>query len=287
MGGKGGGGQTQQVTNAPAQYLVPYLAELLQRGNTLTNQGYNFPNLQTAPLNQTELQGLAGEISTASALEGSLVPGSVNTLSYMLSPQYLNVQQDPTLQNTYQAAAQPLINDYQYAIAPSEMTNAELTGSFGGSGDATARLENQFGLGENLSNLSAQIFGGAEQQRQQLQAGALSEVPTIEQTSLFPSQTIAGAGGVQQEQQQAELNTQYQNLFNQAEFPYQQLSYLANIIAAAGGGAGTSTASTSGGGNMLTGAIGGGLTGAGIGSMFGPWGALIGGGIGALGGSFL
>jgi hypothetical protein len=59
---------------------------------------------------------------------------------YQKFTDYVNRVQEPTIEN------------YQKAIAPTEMSDAMKAGAFGGSGDAEARMQNQYSLGKTLAN---------------------------------------------------------------------------------------------------------------------------------------
>lgn len=98
---------------------------------------------------------------------------------------------------------------------------------------------------------------------------------------------LMGIGNMQQAQGQNQANAAYQNWYNQAMSPYQQLGVLQSALQGAmGAGAQGVTTSSGGGGSKLGGVLGGATTGASLGSFAGPWGTAIGGLGGGLMGMF-
>lgn len=242
--GKGSGSSpntTTTTSTAPPAFTWPYYLQLLNRGTALSNQPYPFPDFQVAGLNPLEQQGIGQQAGTARTLQGGVTPAAEQNLQSTLSGKYLDPSTNPWLQKTYDAAADAVTNQYQFATAPSEMSTAALSGAFGGSGDATARMENQFGLGRNLSDLASNIYGQNYQNERQNQLGAMESLGGIESGILAPSQALLQAGGFQQAQQQQENNAAYQNQYNRANYPYQQLSFLSQLLQNASGGGGTSS----------------------------------------------
>lgn len=303
--GKGGGGPTNvtsTTSSMPPSYLMPFIKDYLSMiGQDVTGTQIGktkppptvadpFPNQQVAGFNPNELAALQMELGIVpgqAALGGAAGNEAYNTLAGT----YLNPASNPALAAYANAATQGLVNNYQAAVAPSEMSKAALSGAFGGSSDAEARALNQYDLGQNIGNTEANIYEPAYQAERQNQLSTLGQLANVNTALRAPGETALQVGGLQQEQQQQELNAAYQNAYQQANWPFELASFFGNALGPADMGAGRSTttgpnpyATTGGGG--LQGAIGGGLTGAGIGSKFGPWGALIGGGIGALGGAF-
>jgi len=80
----------------------------------------------------------------------------------------------------FDAASDAMVKQYRNAVAPSQMGNAILSGGAGGSGDIWQRAQNEYGLGENLQNMSRLMFQDAmekdrmsfeDQQRREYGAG--------------------------------------------------------------------------------------------------------------------
>jgi hypothetical protein len=75
---------------------------------------------------------------------------------------------NPYLNEYYNSAADQMTKLYKYSTAPSEMSAAAQAGAFGGSADAAQRMMGNFGLGQNLASLGAQIYEPAWAQQQQI-----------------------------------------------------------------------------------------------------------------------
>lgn len=185
--------------------------------------------------------------------------------------QQLLSQQNPYLANYYNAAAQPMIQNYENAVAPNILGNAASTGGVGGSGMQAAFGQAQSNLGQQLGNLSANIYEPAYAQNQALaanlygqglgeQAGltgqgfgmqqtAIGQTPSLIDAAYTPANQMMQSGAMGQNQIQNVLNSAYQNLYAQGQWPYTALNQL-------GGGlgnyptAGTQTTRLTGGGSM-------------------------------------
>jgi hypothetical protein len=260
MGGKGGGSQTSQTTNMPPGFEIPYLKEALKyMKQFMTGQGgkpiapYTFPNQNVAGFNPAEEAGFSGTTALSGAESGAFNP-ALPLISDTLSGKYLDPNTNPFLTATYNAAAQPLTENYQSAIAPGEMTGAIQAGAFGGSSDAEARALNQYQFGGQLQNLATNLYGQNYQQERQNQLGTLGELGKIGLGLNMPNEQLMNVGGTQQAQSQNELNTQYQNAYNQSAFPYQLLQMFTGGggVGSLGGGGGTSSTT-----NQLPGVSGG------------------------------
>jgi hypothetical protein len=130
-------------------------------------------------------------------------------------------------------------------------TQNQLASQFAGSGrniDASQGLRSQ-----QLNDLATQIYGGAYDAERNRQQQVLGMTPMLQQAQYGDLDRLLGVG-----QMGSTALDQYLGRVN---------------------GPMGSSVKTTGGGNALSGAAGGAM----MGSMFGPWGALIGGGLGALG----
>lgn len=245
-GGSGSGGQqTSTTTNMPPSYLMPGIRSALANLLGITMPGgnlasYNMPNQQVAGFNPNEEAGLAGEVNTAGLQQG-VVDQGLGLTNATLAGDYLNPSSNPYLAGTSDAMNAQTISQYRNAIAPTAQGEAALSGAFGGSAQAENQALNQFNLGNTLSNSNELLYGQNYANERQNQLSTLQDLPAINAAAQQPSQAILGAGGVQQQQQQQELNTNYQNQENQAQWPYQLLSYITNELSGLGEGAGRST----------------------------------------------
>lgn len=276
-GSSGGGGSSQtQNYSSPWGPIQPGLEQEIQNLLGVTMPGgslapYTFPNQQVAGLNPTELEGLSGIAGTGEAQQGNVGEG-IGLTGQILAGDQLNPATNPYLQGTSQAENAQTIAQYQNAIAPSNESNAALSGAFGGSADASNRALSQFDLGNTLSNTNELLYGQNFEQAQNNQLSTLENLGQIESGQQAPNEAILGAGGVQQQQQQQELSTAYQNQLSQAQWPYQLLSYITSQLQGIGAGYGKSYSQTneSGGGSSgLQDTLGLGSLGLGAASLFG------------------
>jgi hypothetical protein len=319
--GGGGGGGTQQTSSTFSPWYPWPLQEYWKRAEMLSQpQGgtYPGPSQQVAGFSPAETLGMNLNLSAipgmsslygagAGALGMSLgggyfnpnanpymsglsnVPGNPYTSGLISNNPYISGgASNPYLQQYANAATQQLGDVYAASTAPSEMSNAMLSGAFGGSADAEARALNQYSFGQNVGNTLANIYEPAwaqqaqlytssladqaqlAQQQAQLQAqqqqyqaglygtqfgqamqnqlGALGILPQTMQAGTLPGETALGVGGLQQQQAQQQLNAAYQNQYNQAFWPYQLVNWLGQAATGVNQGFGQGVQNTSFGG---------------------------------------
>ena len=199
---------------------------------------------QVAGFNPTQLAGL-GALGGTAAPSLALAGSGVNQLEKTLSGDYLSPGSNPFLDQTYSAAARNMTDQYQMATAPSNAIAAQQAGVGGGSADQQNQALSRFGLGQNLSDLATQIYGGNYAQERGLQNSAMSAIPGMQGALAAPGQQLLGAGTLQQSQTQTELDFAQKNAQAKEEYPYTLLSYLGNMLQTATTGGGQSTAGTS------------------------------------------
>jgi len=254
------GSRSSTQQSVPA-WALPYAQEFLRTGTSLIAPGATdaqgnvlsanpFPlTAMPAGLLQQVAPFSAAQQAGLSALEGGALPSAqlaganAQQIGQTLGGAYLN--SNPYLDATYNDAASALTNQYKMATAPSLMAQAQQGGVAGGSAAQEQQAYNQFGLGQNLSGLAAQIYGTnyQDERARQLQASGL--VPGAQGAIAAPGQQLLGAGTLEQSQAQTLLDTQRANAQLQQEYPFQLLSYLGNALGTATGGGGQVTAGTS------------------------------------------
>lgn len=142
-----------------------------------------------------------------------------------------------------------------------------INATFGGAGRTGGGIHQQ-SVAEGLGNVAASMYAPAyEAERSRM----------LQASGMLPGQIASqvGLGGVMEAKD-----------LEQQLAPYTQLQRYGQLISMPAGGTSTSTGDMPGrgaGAGALGGALSGGAIGANIGSGFGGWGALIGGGLGALG----
>jgi len=285
------GGGPSNVTSTTTSQLPPWAqpvaAYLL--GNTenyvnadLQNGMPAGLNSQVAPLSGAQNQGLQSGLSAAAGA-GALLNPALAQMENTLSGAMLNPASNPYLQATFEAAAQPLVTQYQDATEPGIQAEFAHAGSFGGSAQQQTEGIAQQELGNALANLGTGIYGNAYQQGLQNQIREQALLPGLLGASFAPAQEELALGGLQQAQNQAQLNANQQNAQLQYQYPFQTLDQLASVLPPAVGGSylGSSSMTNPNAITPLTGTLAGGLGGYGLGSLIGA--PLLGAAAGPLG----
>jgi hypothetical protein len=100
------------------------------------------------------------------------------------------------------------------------------------------------------------------------------------------AQALLGVGNQQQSQAQANLNVPFYQYQAAQAYPFQTAGWEASNLEGLTGAAGGTSSTTTPGPSKGSAVVGGALSGAAMGSMFGPWGTAIGAGVGGLAGAF-
>lgn len=219
---------------------------------------------------------------------------------------YADPSNNPYLTKTMNAANQAITQAYNSSTAPQTLAQFRNGGAFGGSAQQEAMSNNEYQLANALGNADAAIgsnayntgAGVASQNAAQKNAVSMSNQAigtnannAFNQntssnyfnkgylgSSLLNGATSANnafgtlsnaqlaGGGVQQQNAQDQLNSAYQQWYNQVNQPYAQQSVLSSALSGAlGSGAGTSISQyNAGSGNTLGTLLGLGTTGLGM-----------------------
>lgn len=140
-------------------------------------------------------------------------------------------------------------------------------------------LSRNAGLADNALTRDQQAWN----QHQSNQMAALGMVPQLNQAGYYGSAMLGQLGSQNQALEQQWLDANYGQYMDARGWDASQLQLLMQSLSAAQGGTVTSQQPYQGP-SPAAGALGGAATGAAAGATFGPWGAVIGGGIGAIGG---
>lgn len=168
----------------------------------------------------------------------ALANSAAQELQRTIGGEYLSPDSNPYLRGSYDAAARALTDNYQLATAPALQSAAARTGAFGGSAENELGAYQRYGLGENLGNLANQMYGQAYEGERGRQLYAQQLLPSAIQAQYTPAQLALGAGGLRQQQSQAQMDAATQNALRQQEYPFQLLSQLSGGLGAALGPAG-------------------------------------------------
>ncbi|HKD67998.1 MAG TPA: hypothetical protein VKB84_14225 [Candidatus Binataceae bacterium] len=287
--GSGGGPSNTTVTNQvqlPA-WAQPYAAQFLGDIGNYVNQGlasgYPFPAQQLYGFTPDQVAGMnMGSQAAMGAAQGLLDPTLANVAATQ-SGAFLSPQSNPYLEQTFNAAAAPVAEQFRDATEPGIQAQFAQAGSFGGSAQNQAQSIAQQNLGNTLQNLATNIYGGNYEQERQNQIRQQGLVPGLLDASFAPASELMNIGGTQQQFGQQVLNTALSNAENQYNFPFQILGQLGAALPTAVGGAYLSQ-QTGPNPNSID-PLSGGLAGLlGAGGLLGALSGGSGGGLGGLGG---
>lgn len=242
--------------------------------------------LGMVPFTDAEIAAQQGLIDYAgSGLPTSLRRGQA-ALGHTLSGQYLD-EGNPYLDQLYQSASRPLIEDFNTEILPAITGQFAGAGRYGSGAHENVTLAAADDLERNLAAMSANLYGSdyeAERGRMMQAMGLAPGYGTTERQIDVGNLGLLGDVGAAQR----ELAGQMLTLPDQAALePWQRLM-LYNDALGAGTGFGTTTMAQPYHQNKTAGVLGGAAAGAGTGAMVGSafpgYGTIIGAGVGALAG---
>jgi hypothetical protein len=247
------------VVNTPTPELQPYVANVLQKGNALVNTpmpAYT-GQLTAGPSN---LQTQAWQGLSNLTLPSTLTQSSQNLQDIQQKAQ--NVSFDPSQIGQYmnpylQQSLNPQLEEARRQSQITQMGNAAKStqaGAFGGSRQAIMDAETQRNLGTNLANITGQGYKTAyDEAMKAAQYGTdvglrgLQQATTANQAAgnigaqeaqygLQNLQALGTSGNVQQGQNQAALNAQYNEYLRQLKYPQDILKFQQGIIQGMPGG---------------------------------------------------
>lgn len=295
------GGQqpvTQQTTQTRDPWIgaQPALNQVQAGASALFNSGqgyapYSGPTQTPLDPNVAGAIGLQRAINTGNLYGTPGVQAAQATGLNMIQNQGLS----PELRSLYQQA-QGNQNPYLQSILDTsnrrigDRVNASMSGAGRyGSGQHTDVMARA--LAESADPILAQDYARRQQQQQDILTGGLSRagqwaqlMPSLDQAQLQPAQNLMALGEYEQNRSQIGLADQIRLYNAQQAYPWEQLARYSAVASGAGGLGGSQvTSSPLQQPSTLQSGLGGALSGAGLGSIFGPAGA----GVGALGGGLL
>ena len=268
----GGGSQTSKTTTSAPGWEVPYgklglgeLVNMLFPGIQLPNIGAlglsgapgSYPTLGSMPQNLNQQVAGFSPAQNQALQAGQDVFGSAQNLANQGAATVGNYASggmlgpNPYLNSYYNQAATQLGNQYKYSTAPSLMAEYQQAGAFNSPGFNDAMGQAQYGLGQGLGTLGANIYEPAYQFESGQALNAAQSAPQAAAGQFTPGQYLYGLGSAQQQQQQNQYNTDYTNALAQFNYPYQLLNMLGGGLGLFGQGAGrswTTSPSMAGGG---------------------------------------
>lgn len=274
----------------------PYLQELFGRASGLLGSGgpQFFPGSMIAPQSaatgqaQTMAQNLAGSLQPA-------VNKSLETSLWNMGGGR-DVANHPYLKSAIQAAQQPVVERFYGLGGPAAGIRGHFTaGNSGGSGtrEGIAQGVAEKGLNQQLVNMSAGMTMDAYNRAQEDSIRSLALMPQTMQGAAFPASLMEGVGASQDMYAQSLIDADMTRWNYNQNLPWMNLSNFQNFIGGQNyGSSGTTTSDIpipkanpwmGAAGGAATGyALGGMIGGTAKGASYGPWGALIGAGLGYL-----
>ena len=254
--------RTEAVTVLP-EYQETFLKDLLASTSTLADQPTMIPEYQVAamtPLQQQAIQLGAGIGAYQPMMEAGAA--TVGQGISQLGPQGYQQYQNPFLDDVLGQSLQ----DLQRAadIERQRIGSAAITsGAFGGSRQAVAEQELQRNVADKFAAQSAQLraqaFESAQDRAQQagelfgklgLQQAALGEAAQAAQQRDVGM--LSQLGGLEQQQQQAELEAQRATSLERQFEPYQRIGFMSDVFRGVPSTTSTLTSKTSPSPSMLS-----------------------------------
>lgn len=285
----------EQITMLP-EYQETFLKDLLASTSTMANQPTTIPEYQVAGLTPAQQEAIRLGISGVGAYQ-PLMEAGAETLGQgvaMLQPDAYKQYMSPYTTDVIDQNMKDL--QRQTDMERMRISDAGISaGAFGGSRGAIAEQElqrnTQDAFARQSAQLRAQAFESAQDRSQQ--AGELFGKLGLQQAAL--GESVQGAqqrdvgilsqlGGMEQQQQQSELDAQRNTSLERQYEPYQRIGFMSDIFRGVPSTTSTLTSKTSPSPSMLSqiggigmgiaglqqsGAFGGGGIFSGLGSMLG------------------
>lgn len=266
---KGGGGSDTTTTTVP-EWVRPYAEGFMQRSQQVADMPYQpFTGATQAQLNPYQTSAL--DSIAQRAVQGSPVNNAASSeLTKTISGGYLG--SNPYLDSVVDRAQGDVVRNYNLATKPAIESAMVRSGSFGNSGLQQMQSESQRQLQDTLGNISSGIRGNDYAAERGRMTSAIGMAPQIASQDYVDANALLGAGGQYQQQEQANLSDNYNRFLEARNYPREQLGVMGQGL---GFNFGSSTTGPEP--NKKAGMLGGAMTGASIGSVAGPYGALAGG----------
>jgi len=251
--GGGGGGPTETTsyqTNLP-EYAEPYYTRMVERGEALSQEGYQpygaeriagFNPAQQAVFGETlGMQTPTGFAQGQAGTQGALGLG-ISAAQQGMDPMAYQQYMSPYQQSVTDIAKRKAAEDARM-IQQATNLGAARQGTYGGARQVLAQTERERALGQQLTDIQTKglqdSYTQAVQRQQQaaglgLQAGQfglqgseqLARLGTQEQAAdLQRMQAQQSVANAQQQMQQRRLDQSYQDFLAQREYPYRQLEF--------------------------------------------------------------
>lgn len=245
-----GGGSGRGGLPAYGQYMKDFNSGgLAQVPNPLSSSSIRqydpSLNQQVAGFSPNQLAAIEQMRATGQDIT-PLLQNAQQQLGSTLAGDYLSPESNPYLKSAYEQAARGVTDQYRTATAPTLAAMSQRVGGGGlpgGSAYQQAGMQQQYGLGRNLSDLATQLYGGNYETERGRQLGAMQMAPGMAQAQYLPAEQLMQAGTLEQEQQQLMYDTLFQNMNRADQYQFNVMNQLATALGASQGGAGSGQSS--------------------------------------------
>lgn len=296
MGGGGSGGQDQpsetKTTTTPWAGQQPYLEDIYKKAQAAYGQTSQTPysGRYVASPSTEQQQGQQALVNTAQGLQGS--GNEVMALGQQQAQgQYLSPESNPYLQQSMQAALNPVFQRFQTETLPQLRSNAIAQGAYSGNRNAITEGLAAQGMQRQAADTTAQMALQNLSNERQLQQNSGQLIQQGANLNLAYPQQLLTAGDISQGWSQDMINEALAQYSGAQNAPWNGMQQYGGVVLS--GSPGQSTVSNTAynplkqsTGSMVAGGLSGAAGGAMMGSMFGPWGTAIGAGVGGLAGLF-
>ena len=217
------------TTNAGLpDWLQPQAAGYINRAQQVSDQPFQpYGGQRVAGMTDWQQQGLQAQAQRG--MSGSATMNAASgTLNNTISGQYL--QGNPYLDQQVGNAQNDLVKSWNNVQKPAWDTAMQSSGSFGNSGVMQANANGQNTLQQNLGRISTDMRGAAYGQERGFQNSALGLAPSYAQNDYNDINAMQGAGKAYQSQNQAQLDSGYQQYMDGQNHPQRQLDIFGNAL---------------------------------------------------------
>ena len=233
--------RTESLTVLP-QYQEKFLKDLLASTKTLGGQATTIPAYQVAPMTDAQQEAIELGVSGIGAYQPMMQAGAY-TLGQGVSQLLPGAYQQYMSPYTSEVIDQSMMDLQRQAdMERKRIGDAAIqSGAFGGSRQAVAEQELQRNTADAFARQSAQLraqaFESAQDRAQQ--AGELFGKLGLQQAALGESaqgaqardvQLLSQLGGMEQQQQQAELEAQRATDLERQYEPFQRIGFMSDIF---------------------------------------------------------
>lgn len=250
--------QTTTQTSEPPAWAKPYFQQALGMAGNIANQPYQaYAGNLVAGLTGDQQQA-ADMIRNQAGNTGLLDAGTGYVQSVLAGggPRNQYAGANPYLDQMIANAQGDVVNQYQNATLPGLMSQFNAGGAYGGSAhqqavnQANTTLANQLGqISTGLRSADYDRQVGIEEgylgRQQDAQMGALGAVPGLNQAGYLGAQMLGQQGSIEQINNQAQLDSAYNQYLDQRDWSANQLGVLGNILGTVQGGSSSMTGANS------------------------------------------